>query len=224
MRHPLVRYLTIRVGVSLLLVVGVTVVTFDLTNLVPASPITAALGERASSDPAIVEAFTQAQGLDKPRVVQYFIYLGHLLQGNLGTSIQTHNPVASDLSGAFPATAELALFVIVLSVVFGIGLGLVAALQHNRFSDQLIRVVSLVGISVPTFWLAVAAYFLFFFKLHWAPGYRSAGPVAQPATESHGDVHRRRPAGRPARRLRRRAAPPHAARARPHTVHRRPAR
>ncbi len=180
MRHPLVRYLTIRVGVSLLLVVGVTVVTFVLTNLVPASPITAALGERASSDPAIVEAFTQAQGLDKPRVVQYFIYLGHLLQGNLGTSIQTHNPVASDLSAAFPATAELALFVIVLSVVFGIGLGLVAALQHNRFSDQLIRVVSLVGISVPTFWLAVAAYFLFFFKLHWAPGTGRLDPSLSP--------------------------------------------
>lgn len=178
--HPLVRYLTIRVAVSLLLVLGVTLVTFVLTNLVPASPITAALGERASDDPKIVEAFTKAQGLDKPKVVQYAIYVGHLAQGNLGTSIQTHNPVAKDLGVAFPATAELALFVIVLSIVFGLGLGLLAALRHNRFTDQLIRVVSLIGISVPTFWLAVAIYFLFFFKLHWAPGAGRLDPAMTP--------------------------------------------
>lgn len=178
LRHPLVRYLAIRVGVSLLLVLGVTVVTFVLTNLVPASPITAALGERASSDPRIVEAFKAAQGLDKPKVVQYLVYLGHLFQGNLGTSIQTHNPVATDLGRAFPATAELALFVIVLSIILGLGLGLVAALRHNRFADQLIRVVSLIGISVPTFWLAVAIYFLFFFQLHWAPGAGRLDPAS----------------------------------------------
>lgn len=180
LRHPLVRYLAIRVGVSLLLVLGVTVVTFVLTNLVPASPITAALGERASSDPRIVEAFKQAQGLDKPKIVQYGIYVEHLVHGNLGTSIQTHNAVAADLGTAFPATAELALFVIVLSVVLGLGLGLVAALRHNRFADQLIRVVSLVGISIPTFWLAVAVYFLFFFRLHWAPGAGRLDPATTP--------------------------------------------
>lgn len=178
-RNPLARYLGVRFGVSLLLVVGVTIVTFVLTNLVPASPITAALGERASSDPAIVQAFIQAQGLDKPKVVQYFIYLGHLLQGDLGTSIQTHNPVAADLGTAFPATAELGLFVIVLSVVLGIGFGLVAALTHNRLSDSVIRVLSLVGISIPTFWLAVAVYFLFF-VLHWAPGSGRLDPAITP--------------------------------------------
>jgi peptide/nickel transport system permease protein len=167
---PLVRYIAIRIVVSLLLLVGVTVVTFVLTNLVPASPVTAALGERASSDPRIVAAFKEAQGLDKPLPVQYVIYLGHLLQGNLGTSIQTHDPVTQDLAAAFPATVELALFVIVLSVIIGLGLGLIAALRHNRLSDQVIRVVSLLGISVPTFWLAVAVYFVFFFLLHWAPG------------------------------------------------------
>jgi peptide/nickel transport system permease protein len=155
-------------------------VTFVLTNLVPASPVTAALGERASSDPKIVAAFKAAQGLDKPLPVQYAIYLGHLLQGNLGTSIQTHNPVVQDLAVAFPATVELALFVIVFSIVIGLGLGLIAALRHNRLSDQVIRVVSLLGISVPTFWLAVAVYFLFFFALHWAPGSGRLDPADTP--------------------------------------------
>ncbi|HET6824477.1 MAG TPA: ABC transporter permease [Amnibacterium sp.] len=177
---PLVRYIAIRIVVSLLLLVGVTIVTFVLTNLVPASPITAALGERASSDPRIVAAFKAAQGLDKPLPVQYVIYLGHLLQGNLGTSIQTHDPVTADLAAAFPATVELALFVIVLSIVIGLGLGLIAALRHNRLSDQVIRVVSLLGISVPTFWLAVAVYFLFFFVLHWAPGSGRLDPADTP--------------------------------------------
>lgn len=180
LRHPLVRYLALRLLVSGILLVGVTVVTFVLTNLVPASPITAALGERASSNPKIVEAFTKAQGLDQPLWVQYGLYVGRLVHGDLGTSIQTHNPVAQDLGAAFPATAELALFVIVLSIVIGLGLGLVAALRHDRVADVVIRIVSLVGISIPTFWLAVALYFVFFFVLHVAPGSGRLSPALDP--------------------------------------------
>ncbi|MHA7984595.1 ABC transporter permease [Rathayibacter sp. CAU 1779] len=178
--HPLLRYIGIRFGISLLLVIGVTIVTFVLTNLVPADPVQAALGERAAGDPKIVAAFREAQGLNKPVVVQYFIYLGHVLQGNLGTSTQTHNPVTQDLAVAFPATAELALFVIVFSIVIGIGLGLIAGLRHNRFSDQVIRVFSLIGISIPTFWLALALFFVFFYQLGWAPGTGRLDPATTP--------------------------------------------
>lgn len=178
--HPLVRYLGVRALVSLLLIVGVTVVTFILTNLVPGDPVAAALGDRAGSDPRIVAAYRAAQGLDQPKIVQYFVYLRHLTQGNLGTSIQTHDPVAADLGVAFPATAELALFVIVVSIVLGIGLGLIAALNHNRIADQLIRVLSLIGISVPTFWLALGLYFLFFYALHLAPGAGRLDPATTP--------------------------------------------
>ncbi len=164
------RYIAIRLGLSVLLLLGVTIVTFVLTNLVPGNPVTAALGERAASDPKIVKAFEREQGLDQPAPVQYVLYLGKLLHGDLGTSIGTRNPVTADLAYAFPATAELAIFAIVVAVVIGLGLALVAALNRNRFADQLIRAVSVVGISVPTFWLAVAAYFVFFFVLHWTPG------------------------------------------------------
>lgn len=164
------RYIAIRLGLSLVLVVGVTIVTFVLTNLVPGDPVIAALGQRAADDPKIVATYRAEQGLDKPLVVQYFVYLGHLLQGNLGTSIGTRNPVVQDLGYAFPATAELAIFAIVVAVVIGLVLAVVAALRRNRLSDQLIRAISVVGISVPTFWLAVAAYFLFFFVLHVVPG------------------------------------------------------
>ena len=176
--HPLARYISVRLGISVLLVFGVTLVTFVLTNLVPADPAQAALGERAASDPEVVTAFRKAQGLDQPVAVQYLLYLGRLVQGNLGTSTQTHNPVSSDLAVAFPATAELALFVIVLSILLGVGGGMIAAMRHNRFTDRVIRMFSLIGISIPTFWLALVVLFVFYYQLHWAPGAGRLDPTA----------------------------------------------
>lgn len=178
--HPLLRYIGIRFGISVLLLWGVTVVTFVLANLVPANPAAAALGDKAASDPKIVAAFNAQHGFDKPVVVQYFIYLGNLLHGDLGNSTQTHNPVSQDLAVAFPATIELALFAIVFSIIIGIGLGMLAALRHNRLSDQIIRVFSLIGISIPTFWLAVAFFFVFFYLLGWAPGTGRLSPADTP--------------------------------------------
>ena len=88
--HPLVRYVLRRIGVSVLLVVGVTLVTFVLTNLVPGDPVAANLGQQAAADPAIVAAYRAHYGLDKPLPVQYLTYLGNLLHGDLGESQQTH--------------------------------------------------------------------------------------------------------------------------------------
>jgi peptide/nickel transport system permease protein len=178
--HPLARYILVRAGISILLIFGVTLVTFTLANLVPADPAQAALGERAASDPDIVAAYREARGLDKPLVTQYVVYVANLFRGDLGSSTQTNNPVLQDLSVAFPATAELALFIILFSVIIGVGLGTWAALRQNRFSDQLFRAVSLVGISVPTFWLALVAFYLFFYQLRWAPGTGRLSAALQP--------------------------------------------
>ena len=178
--HPMARYLLIRLGMSLVLVFGVTIVTFLLANLVPGDPVQAALGEQASGNPAIVEQFRVDMGLDKPLPVQYVTYIAHLVQGDLGLSQQTRTPVATELRRAFPATAELATMAIVLSILIGIGLGLWAALRRGRAADHTIRVVSLVGISAPTFWLALIAYYLFFFKLRLLPGSGRLSPTAVP--------------------------------------------
>jgi peptide/nickel transport system permease protein len=151
-------------------VIGVTLVTFVLTNLVPGDPVAASLGQRAAEDPAIVERFRAEYGLDKPLWVQYFTYLGNLLQGNLGTSTTTHNPVTEDLAKALPATLEIAIGAIVLSVVIGVVLGTIAAYRRGKVTDHVLRVVSLAGLSVPTFWLALVLYYVFYFKLHIAPG------------------------------------------------------
>ncbi len=103
-------------------------------------------------------------------MVQYFTYLANLLHGNLGVSTTTHNPVSSDLAKALPATLEIAIGAIVLSVIIGVVLGTIAAYRRGKVSDHVLRVVSLAGLSVPTFWLALVLYYVFYFKLHIAPG------------------------------------------------------
>jgi peptide/nickel transport system permease protein len=178
--HPLARYTAARLGISVLLMWGITVVTFILTNLVPADPLAAVLGDQAAADPVIVAQYRKQMGLNDPLPLQYWHYLLRLLHGNLGTSAQTRNPVAQDLATAFPATAELACFVLVASVLLGVGLGLYAALRHRRLADQVIRLVSVTGISMPTFWLALLVFYVFFYKLRWLPGSGRLDPTLTP--------------------------------------------
>jgi peptide/nickel transport system permease protein len=143
---------------------------FVLTELVPGDPAVANLGDRASADPVAVRIYRQHYGLDKPVLVQYFVYLGNLLHGDLGESEQSQRAVRLDLAEYIPATAELAVTSMVLSCLLGIPLGVIAALRRNRLSDQILRVVSLGGMSTPQFWLALVALYIFFYKLGWAPG------------------------------------------------------
>lgn len=177
---PLLRYIGVRLVISVLLVFGVTLVTFSLTNLVPADPVQAALGEQAAADPEIVAKFRADRGLDQPLPVQYATYVGKLLQGDLGESNQTRQPVAEELAEAFPATIELAVAAILWSALVGVGLGLWAALRRRRLADQIIRVVSLIGLSWPTFWLALVVYYVFFSVLGIFPGAGRLSPILIP--------------------------------------------
>ena len=154
----------------MVLLVGITLVAFVVTHLVPGDPAAANLGQRAIGDPAAVQAFRHEYGLDRPLPVQYLLYLKSLLHGNLGISEQSHRPVLTDLAQYVPATIELALFAIVLSMAIGVGLGILAAVCRDRWPDQVIRVISLGGVSMPIFWVALVAFYLLFFKLGWLPG------------------------------------------------------
>jgi peptide/nickel transport system permease protein len=158
-----------RLGIGAVLVVGITLVAFILTHLIPGDPAAANLGQTALGDPAIVKAFYHEYGLDKPLPEQYVIYLWKLLHGNLGISEHSHRAVATDLSQYFPATMELALFAIVISIVVGVGLGVLAAVRRGRPVDGGLRVFSLLGVSMPTFWVALFAFYIFFFRLGWLP-------------------------------------------------------
>jgi peptide/nickel transport system permease protein len=175
-----VRFIGKRLLGLVLLAIGVTLVSFVLTNLVPGDPAAAALGQRAIQDPAAVQAFRERNGLDRPLPVQYAHYLDRLVHGDLGESQQTRRPVRQDLGEFIPATLELAFAAIAISLVFGVGLGVVAAVRRDRLADQSLRVVSLAGVSMPTFWLALVAFWLFFFKLGWLPGSGRLAPGALP--------------------------------------------
>lgn len=179
-QHTLLRFLLRRAATSVLLLFGVVLVTFTLTVMVPGDPVRAALGEGAASNPATVAAFEAKYGLDKPIPERFVLYVGNLLRGDLGTSLSTKQPVASDLAKAVPATGEVAFYAIILSLSVAIVLGTVAAYRRGKVTDQVVRVVSLIGLSVPTFWMAILAYDLFFLQLHWVSGSGRVSPTITP--------------------------------------------
>ena len=169
-----------RLGALVLLAIGITFVAFVLTQLVPGDPAAANLGQQAINDPVAVKAFREHYGLDKPLPEQYALYLWHLAHGDLGQSEQNHDAVTHDLATFAPATAELAIFSMLIAVPLGIGLGLLAAMRRNKATDQALRVVSLGGISMPTFWLGLIAFYIFYFRLNWLPGTGRLDPVTTP--------------------------------------------
>ena len=167
---PFARFVLRRAAALVLLALGTTVIAFGFTQLVPGDPVAANLGEQAAADPAAVAAFEERYGLDEPVPVQYLIYLRNLLHGDLGVSLQDGQPVRQNLSTYVPATAELAILSTVIAVIVGVAFGIAAAVHRNRLADHGLRVVSLVGISMPTFWIALVALYVFFFRLGWFPG------------------------------------------------------
>ena len=172
----LLRFVLRRLAAFVLLALGITVVVFILTQIVPSNAAATALGEQAAGDPAAVAAFNQHYGLDKPLPVRYLIYLNHLLHGDLGQSSVTHNAVSHDLGQFIPATAELALFSILIASVVGVAFGVFSALRRNRPTDHALRVTSLAGISMPTFWIALIALYVGFYRLGWFPGAERLDP------------------------------------------------
>ena len=152
------------------LILGITVVSFLIAHAVPADPINANLPQNALNNPELVDAFRARWGLDKPPVEQYFIYLGNLLQGDLGVSIKTKNPIINDIKQFLPATMELATFSIVVGLVIGVCFGVISAVWRNSLIDYSLRGVALIGVSFPVFLLALIALTIFHAKLGWAAG------------------------------------------------------
>lgn len=168
-----------RLLVSVLLIFGITFISFSITQLVPGDPVAANLGQSAYGDPEIVAAFKKEFGLDQPVPVQYIKYVGNLLQGDLGISLSSKRPVTQDLKEYFPATLEIALVAVFFALFIGVFLGTISAITRDRLPDQIIRVFSLTGVSMPVFWTALTAFYVFFFLLSWAPGTGRLEPGAE---------------------------------------------
>ena len=149
---------------------GVATLVFILTKMIPGDPVVANLSQRALNDPEIVAAYRAKHGLDRPLIVQYIYYIRDLLHFDLGTSIRTSRPVLDDLARCYPATLELALFSIVIASVFGILFGIISAIRRNSILDQIVRAISVTGVSIPAFWFALLMLYFFYYKLKIFPG------------------------------------------------------
>ncbi|MDR7515477.1 MAG: ABC transporter permease [Armatimonadota bacterium] len=164
------RLIVRRLLVSLPLMVGLTLVVFLVSHLLPGDPVAAHLGQRSMEHPEIVATFRAQWGLDRPLHAQYLTFLSRLLRGDLGVSIKTKEPVLNDLARHFPASVELAVAAILFSAVVGIPLGVLAAVGRGRWVDHVARAVSLVGVSAPVFWLALVGLYVLYLRLGWLPG------------------------------------------------------
>jgi peptide/nickel transport system permease protein len=149
------------------ILVGISIVTFMITHVLPGDPLYIILTPYAKAD--VIASERTRLGLDKPLYVQYGIYLNNLLHGDLGYAYRTRNPVAVDFANRFPATFELTTISLVIAVAVGIPLGVQAAVHKDTSFDHIVRVVSVTGVSIPIFWTSVVLVYFFYYKLQLAP-------------------------------------------------------
>src|SRR6185436_8267159 len=147
---------------------GLLLVTFVISRFLPADPVLAVVGDHASE--STIAAARIRLGLDQPIIVQFWLYLKNVLQGDLGESIRTGLPISQELMRVFPATLELATVGTIIGVILGIPLGVWAAVRKDTYIDHLVRFFGLIGYSVPIFWLGLMGLLVFYVKLDWLPG------------------------------------------------------
>ncbi len=149
------------------ILLGLSILVFLWIRALPGGPAASILGERAT--PEAIEQVNRQYGLDRPVWIQYAKYVQSLLQGDLGTSIASRRPVTEEIGRRFPATVELALAAMLFAVTIGIPLGFIAAKRYRSWVDQGSLVVSLVGISIPVFFLGILLKYVFAVKLGLLP-------------------------------------------------------
>lgn len=174
----MIRFILRRLVGLVLVLLGVSIITFALSQLVPIDPVAAALGQNARNEQ--IEAYRRELGLDRPAALQYASYVGRLLQGDLGKSIRTRRAVADDLRDFLPATIELSLAAMLVAVVLGVALGVIAALRRNGAIDAAARLFALIGGSLPIFFVGLLVLALFYSRLRWLPGPGRLDAVLRP--------------------------------------------
>jgi peptide/nickel transport system permease protein len=174
----MLRYIAQRLALTIAMALMATLVIFLIANMVPGDPILAQLGDVAASNKAFVAEWRAKWGLDLPLWERYFIFLKGVLHGDLGISIASQRPVLEDIGQYAPATIELSTIGFLISVAVGVPLGMLAAIKRDSFIDHVARIVSLIGVSSPTFWLAFIMLALFYGGLQIAPGPGRLDPIA----------------------------------------------
>lgn len=163
----MVSYVARRVLLAFPVLWGVATLVFLALRLIPGDPAMVLAGEAAPFE--VVQAIREEFGLDRPILMQYGIFLGRLLRGDLGTSVRTRAPVMTEIWVRFPATVELALASMVVAAALGITAGVLAGTHPNTILDYVCMVVALFGVSMPVFWLGLMAMWVFSVQLGWFP-------------------------------------------------------
>lgn len=168
-------YIIRRFLATVWVLLGVTLGAFLIIQLTPGDPALVILGQDA--DPAAITRLRHQLGLDRPLPVQYVQFLGDVIRGDLGTSFRSNRPVLSELRASFPNTIELAVASIIIATVTGMALGILSALRRGTIVDTAATTVTLVGISIPNFWLGVMLMLAFSYHLGWFPASGRGGPL-----------------------------------------------
>jgi peptide/nickel transport system permease protein len=161
------RYLIKRLAGIIFTLLGLSFLIFILSRMMPGDSVRLALGPEATAEQ--VAALEQKLGLDKPFLIQYIRYLGGLARGDMGMSLRTKRNVFLDIRSTFPATFELCFAAMILAVLIGVPLGVYSAVRNGKLPDHIIRLISLSGIALPRFWLAILLQLLFSYTLGWMP-------------------------------------------------------
>jgi len=156
-----------RLLTSIFVLIGVSIITFTVARIIPSNAAAMYIGPKAR--PEDIARVTIKLGLDKPLPVQYLIYMRDLLHGDLGTSISTKRPVLQELTGRLPATLELLFTGMFLAVLFGVPMGVLSVRSQGKPMDVLVRTVSIIGVSLPAFYLGLLLQILFFRRLDLLP-------------------------------------------------------
>lgn len=151
----------------ILVLFGLSVITFTLSHVIPSDPARMMAGPRANQ--VTLNKIREQYGLNDPVVTQYLHYVVGVAHLDFGTSFSSRKPVRSDLGRYLPATIELGFYAFLLSTIIGIPLGVISAVKRNSWIDHIARFISISGLALPVFWLALMVQFLFFGKLGWLP-------------------------------------------------------
>jgi len=165
MQH--IEFIIKRLALAVLVLISVSIITFFIARVIPSNPAAAWVGPHPTQEQ--IDIATRRLGLDRPLHIQYLRYMDGLLRGDLGNSIKTHQPITSDLKVFLPATLELVLFGMQLAILIGIPLGVLSGSNKGSLLDHLTRLVSVAGVSMPTFWLGLLLQLIFFGQLGLLP-------------------------------------------------------
>ncbi len=176
------RYVVNRLLLAIPTVILVTILVFLMLHLIPGDPAEIYIGDKPST-PAMLEKIREDMGLNKPLTEQYLDYMGGVLHGDFGTSLNNNRPVLGEILLRLPSTLQLTFAALLIAVVLGVGLGILAAINHNTIIDTIATTIALIGISLPVYWSSLLLIVVFSINLKWFPpiGQGSLNTLVLPA-------------------------------------------